>query len=141
MINFDINDDVVSLLLILLVVVTVNNSRHRHRLTRSALLHPILSPWNQLLRNADDGSFLSITGFNRVGFKELERTVFPIEDIALIGVKNGRPEILDNKGKLGLFLLYVTSRMEVKHLCLIFGVPPTTCIRYINKMMKLISTR
>jgi hypothetical protein len=138
MINFDINDDVVSLLLILLVVVTVNNSRHRHRLTRSALLHPILSPWNQLLRNADDGSFLSITGFNRVGFKELERTVFPIEDIALIGVKNGRPEILDNKGKLGLFLLYVTSRMEVKHLCLIFGVPPTTCIRYINKMMKLI---
>ena len=59
MINFDINDDVVSLLLILLVVVTVNNSRHRHRLTRSALLHPILSPWVQLLRNADDGSFLS----------------------------------------------------------------------------------
>ena len=132
------NDDVLGLLLILLVVVASNNARNRHRLTSSAVLHPTLSPWMQLLRNADDGSFLSITGFNRSSFKELERSIFPLEDVALAGVKRGRPERLDCKGKLGLYLLYATSRMDIKHLCLIFGVPPTTCIRYINKMMKLI---
>jgi len=28
--------------------------------------------------------------------------------------------------------------MEIKFLCLIFGIPPTTCIRYINNVMKLV---
>ena len=138
MLNSDASDDVLSLLLILLVIVTVNNARSRHRLTKSALLPPTLSPWTQLLKNADDGSFLTITGFNRAAFRELELVIFPIEDVIRVGVKCGRPETLDNRGKLGVYLLYVTSRMEVKHLCMIFGVPPTTCIRYINKMMKLI---
>jgi len=49
----DVNNDVLSLLLILLIVVTVNNSRNRYRLTSSALVHPSLSAWIQLLRNAD----------------------------------------------------------------------------------------
>ena len=96
-----------------------------------------LQHYLQLLKNADDGSFLTITGFNRAAFRELELAIFPIEDVIRAGVKRGRPESLDNKGKLGVYLLYTTSRMEVKHLCMIFGVPPTTCIRYINKMMKL----
>ena len=134
----DVNNDVLSLLLILLIVVTVNNSRNRHRLTSSALVHPSLSPWIQLLRNADQSSFLTVTGFSRFAFVELERALYPLEDIVASGKKRGRPEALDNKGKLGLYLLFVTSRMEIKFLCLIFGIPPTTCIRYINNVMKLV---
>ena len=130
----DVNNDVLSLLLILLIVVTVNNSRNRYRLTSSALVHPSLSPWIQLLRNADHSSFLSVTGFSRFAFKELERALYPLEDVIASGKKRGRPEALDNKGKLGLYLLFVTSRMEIKFLCLIFGIPPTTCIRYINNV-------
>ena len=120
----DVNNDVLSLLLILLIVVTVNN---RHRLTSSALVHPSLSPWIQLLSR-----------FSRFAFVELERALYPLEDIVASGKKRGRPVTLNNKGKLGLYLLFVTSRMEIKFLCLIFGIPSTTCIRYINNMMKLV---
>ena len=127
-----------SILLILFIIVTVNNARNRHRLTKSALVHHQFSPWAHLLRNADAGSFLTITGFTRAAFIELEKVVFPPENVlSLGGAKRGRPETMDNQGKLGLYLLYATSRMEVKMLCLIFGIPPTTCIRYINKMIKL----
>jgi len=50
MLSFDASDHVLGLLLILLVVITANNARNRHRLTKSALLPPTLSPWTQLLR-------------------------------------------------------------------------------------------
>ena len=135
--------DVLSLIIILLVIVTVNNARNRHRLTKSAMVHHCFSPWITLLRNADDGSFLTVTGFNRSAFTALEAVVFPEDRTAttVLAEKRGRPEILDNKGKLGLYLLYTTSRMEMKMLCLIFGIPPTTCIRYIDMMIKLVVKR
>jgi len=135
------NAEVLSVLLILLVIVTVNNARNRHRLTKSALVHPKFSPWINLLRNADDGSFLTITGFSRFAFNELEKVLFDADGMHSVGSKRGRPELIDNRGKLGIYLLYVTSRMEVKMLCLIFGVPPTTCIGYINKMLQLVIKR
>ena len=128
----DVNNDVLSLLLILLIVVTVNNSRNRHRLTRSALVHPSLSSWIQLLRNADDSSFLTVTGFSRFVFVELERALFPLEDVVASGMKRGRPEILDNKGKLGLYLLFVTSRMEIKFLCLLIMITAIIVLNYYN---------
>ena len=108
----DVNNDVLSLLLILLIVITVNNSRNRHRLTRSALVHPTLSPWMQLLRNADDSSFLTITGFSRFAFIELERALYPLEEVVVSGIKRGRPEILDNKGKLGNYLRRKASPLD-----------------------------
>jgi len=135
------NTEVLSVLLILLVIVTVNNARNRHRLTKSALVHPKFSPWINLLRNADDGSFLTITGFSRFAFNELEKVLFDADGMHSVGSKRGRPELIDNRGKVGIYLLYVTSRMEVKMLCLIFGVPPTTCIGYINKMLQLVIKR
>lgn len=72
---------------------------------------------------------------SRVAFIELEKVLFPSEGIL---VRRGRPEMLNCRGKLGLYLLYATSRMEVKFLCMIFGIVPTTCIKYINEMMKLV---
>ena len=135
------NTEVLSVLLILLVIVTVNNARNRHRLTKSALVHPKFSPWINLLRNADDGSFLTITGFSRFAFNELVKVLFDADGTHSVGSKRGRPELIDNRGKVGIYLLYVTSRMEVKMLCLIFGVPPTTCIGYINKMIQLVTKR
>ena len=37
------------------------------------------------------------------------------------GKNRGHLETLDNKFKLDLYLLFVTSWMEIKFLCLIFG--------------------
>ena len=92
------NVEVLSVLLILLVIVTVNNARNHHRLTK-------FSPWINLLRNADDGSFLTITGFSRFAFNELEKVLFDADEIPSVGSKRGRPELIDNKGKLGIYLL------------------------------------
>jgi hypothetical protein len=55
------------------------------------------------LSQCDDGSFLTVTGFNRSAFTALEAVVFPEDRTAttVLAEKRGRPEILDNKGKLG----------------------------------------
>ena len=127
----DVNNDVLSLLLILLIVVTVNNSRNKHRLTSSALVHPSLSPWIQLLRNADDSSFLTVTGFSRFAFVELERALYPLEDIVASGKKRGRPETLDNKGKLGLYLLFF-------YYLPLFSSSREDCFYYVKKQVVLI---
>ena len=117
------NTEVLSVLLILLVIVTVNNARNRHRLTKSALVHPKFSPWINLLRNADDGTHS--VGSKR-GRPELidnrgKVGIYLLYGTHSVGSKRGRPELIDNRGKVGIYLLYVTSRMEVKMLCLIFG--------------------
>ena len=94
------NTEVLSVLLILLVIVTVNNARNRHRLTKSALVHPKFSPWINLLRNADDGSFLTITGFSRFAFNELVKVLFDADGTHSVGSKRGRPELIDNIGSI-----------------------------------------
>ncbi len=39
-------------------------------------------------------------------------------------------------GYLGLFLFYLGSTMQYKHLCLIFGLTPTVCGKAINWMLR-----
>lgn len=120
------------------MVLYVNSQRNRHKLTRSALQHPHLAPWQQIVNFADESSFLDLTGFSRAAFKDLFTVCFPPEELA---VKAGRPSSLDNQGKLGLYLFYLGSRMSVKHLCLIFGVVPSVACKYINEMIKLVPSR
>ena len=88
------------------------------------------------MNSGDDGSFLEMTGFDRPSFYKLRDLLFSNDDI---GVKRpGRPEYLDSTGKLGLYLLYLGSQMKTKHLCLLFGVVPTTANSIIWRMMRLI---
>jgi hypothetical protein len=46
--------------------------------------------------------------------------------------------LLDENGQLGLHLFYLETKMSVKYLCMLFGITPSTCCRYINKLMNLI---
>ena len=39
----------------------------------------------------------------------------------------GRPRLLDEKDKVGLYLFYVNSTMTLNNLCLIFGTTPSQC--------------
>ena len=112
-----------------------NSLRNRSKLTRRAILKQMLSPWAQLLNYGDDRSFLELTGFSRDSFHELRNVIFVAE-------RNdrqvGRRRSLDTAGKLGLYLVYVGSQMRTKHLCLLFGVVPTTANETILKVMSLI---
>jgi len=129
--------DLYYLAVVLIVIKCYNSVRERHRLTRSALLTPRLSPWNMLLRNGDDGSFLTLTGFNRIAFFNLRNLLFGRDYHGVLTKRPGRPCQLDYNGQLGLLLYYLNSTMKLKHLCQIFGVVETTASNVIRRMIKL----
>jgi hypothetical protein len=84
--------------------------------------------------DADDSSFLHMTGLNREAFRALLEKNFDLDAI----VRNrpcGRPRSLNPDGYLGLLLFYLGSMMTSKHLCLIFGITPSVCSRAINFML------
>jgi hypothetical protein len=45
---------------------------------------------------------------------------------------------LDLRGQIGLYLFYVGSRMQLKYLCLLFGIIPSCASAYILRMMRLV---
>ena len=130
------DDDLLLLLFIFAGVTYYNSLRNRSKLTRPAILQPAMSPWNRLFNFGDDSSFLEMTGFTRAAFVSLREAVFPPR-IA----RYGRPRSLDDNGDLGLYLLYLGYQMKTKHLCLIFGIVPTTAEVTINKVMDQVCRR
>jgi hypothetical protein len=73
-----------------------------------------------------------MTGLTRAAFESLKNCLFEMPTII---PKRGRPCQLDENGKLGLYLFYIGSKMDVKHLCLLFGVTPSSCCRVIKHML------
>jgi hypothetical protein len=69
-------------------IIAYNSCRNRTKLTRKAILLPNLSPWPHLYCFGDDGSFLEITGFDRVTFNRLLATLFDEENE---DTERGRP--------------------------------------------------
>ena len=116
-----------------------NNTRLNPKsvLRRNALVHPRCSPWMRLLNNADEGSFLEITGFNFQGFRSLVSCV-ATEDERLRIQRRGRPPLLDVHSRVGLYVLYVGSTMKAKHLALIFGILPNSVTPTIITMSRRI---
>ena len=121
-------------------VIAFNNARlHRKSvLHRIALISPRFSPWMRLLNCADEESFLEITGFNFVGFRNLVHTIAHLEDYRLRTPKRGRPPLLDIQSQIGLYIMFLGSTMKAKHLSLIFGVLPNTVTTIVNKMARQI---
>ena len=129
------DEDLFTILTIFAAAFWYNSLRNRSILTRSAILKPPSSPWAQVLHYGDDRSFLELTGLSRLSFYELRSLIFGAE---LNDPQVGRRKSLDTAGELGLYLFYVGSQMRTKHLCLIFGVVPTTANQTIMKVMSLI---
>lgn len=105
------------LLFLVVVLKAYNSCRQRTYLTRSGLLTPASSPWQRLLEYGEEQSFLLLTGMTRAAFMRLKDIVFE----GCCRATRGRPVLLDESGQLGLFLMYIGSKMASKHLCLIFG--------------------
>ena len=121
-------------------VIVYNNARLNRRsvLHRIALVNPTMSPWMRLLNNADEDSFLEITGFNFDGFRTLVAVVAATYEQNRTPRRRGRPPLLDMQSQVGLYIFYVGSSMKAKHLALLFGVLPNTVTAIINNMSKLI---
>lgn len=120
-------------ILMIACLVAYNQSRERHYLLKRSLLSPSKSPWRKLFLHADNKSFLEITGFSRNSFMKLEEVLFPL---GLHPVLRGRPTLLDNWGLIGLILIYLNSSLSIKHICLIFAIPPTTVSDNIQFMLE-----
>lgn len=135
MFNFIKHIQVFMISTIMAAIYAYNSFRNRHYLTRSGLQHPKFSSWATLHRHADDGSFLHITGFSRKAFEKLKNILFGNEDPT---PSRGRPPLLDNTAKLGLYLLWAGSTMKTKQLCLQFGVIESTANDCISDMRSLV---
>jgi len=64
-----------------------------------------------------------------------------LHDVLFVGQqpqRTGRPRLMESTAQLGLFLFYLGSTMGMKHLCMIFGITPSTCSEVINKMLPLV---
>lgn len=120
-------------------VVAYNNQRFRNKLNRSAIIPHRYSAWTFLYKRGDDPSFTAVTGLNRASFEELHRLLFPDEEI--YPTAPGRKRILDSRARVGLYLLYIGSRMKINELCLIFGITPTTASDSLTEMINLVVDR
>lgn len=128
------HEDPLFLMWLLLALLSAYNScRSRTMLTRSGILLPVQSPWHHLYANGDATTFLKLTGLTRPVFHQLVGLVFS-QNRARIG----RHQDLNEAAQVRLFLFYISSRMGVNHLCLLFGVTPSSCSRYLSIVLKLI---
>lgn len=129
---------VCKIILLVALIQAYNACRRRCYLTKYALLPPNLTPWQRLLDFGDEQSFLLMTGMSKNGFLYLEDVLFGNSHRWMMRRRRGRPFGLDEKGLLGLYLFYIGSKMQSKHLCMIFGVTPSACSRIVNMMIKLV---
>jgi len=109
---------------------------NRTKLHRCALLSHHESLWAKLYRCGDASSFLTVTGLSRQRFYFLHDLLFLGHQPQRSGW--GRPQLMHSSAQLGLFLFNIGSTMRIKHLCLIFGITPSTCSEILNKMLVLV---
>jgi hypothetical protein len=134
------NDDqprICQLLLIILLLQFHNGIRNPHYLHSLAILSPERLSWKRLYKSTNPESFLHMTGLTRGAFASLLDYLFDLEDILYpCSCRCRRPLSLSPNKYLGLLLFYLGSKMQYRHLCLIFGVTPSVCCRGINMMLR-----
>ena len=128
----DDDDFLYNFIIILSIIVAYNNCRNRHRLTKEALVHPTLSPFNKLINCGNDSSFLDVLGFNKPSFRLLSKLIYSYEELKNIRTGPGRPNTLTSCERLGVLIMYLSSNLKTKHLSLIFGASPTIIYRTIK---------
>ena len=90
-------------------------------------------PWRRLFTFGINSSFLEMTGMTRLVIMNLETLLF-LDKSAVRAPQ--QPQLLDSWSQLGLLLFFLNSIMKIKHLCLLFGIPPSIASRTVNKMLE-----
>src|SRR5271169_5400078 len=108
--------------------------RERSYLTSQALVAAHASPWQVLDKHGSDLNFQSIVALSRNAFDDLARA-FARHYVVLSGPgRSGRPtRLVDKRSALALLLHYYASSSEIKTLCEVFGSPPSTTERTLQK--------
>jgi len=114
-----------------------NNIHCRQNLLRCSIVMPCQLAWQHLY--ADSPSVTLMTGLSWVVFQNLLDILSSQSTWSI--ARTGRPYSLSPSAELGLFLFYIGSTMNLKHLCLIFGTTPAVCSRSIKKMLKAIPSK
>ncbi len=83
----------------------------------------------------EERSFIEVTGLDFGTFRELVDLI-ATDDEKFGTIKTGRPKLLSIQDEVGVYLLYVNSMMQSKHLALLFGVLPTNITATVKRMMK-----
>ena len=124
------------LVLILALINYHNNIHNRTYLSQLAILNPSAAPWHNLLHNGNASSFLLMTGLTREAFNMLH-DILKLPGHPSLPTRRACKWSLSSKGQLGLFLFYISSTMNYKYLCLIFGVTLNACSCMLRDMLKL----
>ncbi len=122
-----------------LIIALINYSNNIHRstyLSRSAILPPSATTCHHLLHNGDVSSFLLMTGLTQEAFVMLHDILKPPGHPSLPR-RRGHKWSLTSEGQLGLLLFYISSTMNYKYLCLIFGITLNACSHMLRNMLKL----
>jgi len=90
-----------------------------------SIVMPCQSAWHHLYENADSRSFTLMTGLSQGVFQKLIDALSSQSTCS--SSLTGRLYSLSPSAELGLFLFYIGSTMNLKHLCLIFGKTPAVC--------------
>ncbi len=132
-------------LVVLLIVYHNSLCGPRLFLLRSSLVLPGASPWRRLLLSNDDSSFLYMTSYTREAFNMLLEDLFNMRRnrrrLIYCRKRRGRPPLLAPEDQLGLVLFNFGSTMQLKFLCMIFGITPLVCSHVMRHMLKhIVST-
>jgi hypothetical protein len=96
-----------------------------------------MAPFQRLMNFDSNSSFLEILGFNKDSFRKLSRLIYAADELANKRVV-GRPHTLSSCERLGLAIMFLSSNMKMKHLCMIFGDVPTVVQRSIRLTVLLL---
>jgi hypothetical protein len=107
--------------------------RPRYYLTTSCLDDPSKSVWHRLYEVGSDAELISVVAFDRATFEEILASFRRFYIVKSGPGKPGRPPKLPAiHCVLALLLHFYTGTMEMKSICEIFNIPPSTCSRIIT---------
>jgi hypothetical protein len=129
-------EDLENMLTLLELVCMRRKIRNRFYLSASDLPDHSESPWAYLWANQNDSAFMATCGFSIRGFFHILEFFEPCY-YKLHGEPSGvgRKRTFDTAGSLGLVLHFLNSSMRQKSLAQIFGAPPATISRELQRSM------
>jgi hypothetical protein len=101
---------ILAVLATVVIILWYNSLREQYYVRKRALVHPKFSPWTRLLNLGDEGSFITLTGFNFASF----RLMVDILNPTVVEASNtaGRPSALDFFGTIGSFSFLLQQQSQ-----------------------------
>ena len=104
------------------------SKRRRNYLTRPALLPHSDSAWKTLYDSYDDKAYVNTMSLDVASFHRIHRYLVT-DKFLTCSIRHNCT--MTTYSILGLALLYLNSTMGQKSMCLIFGIPPAVCSRFL----------